>query len=68
MVQKHGLGKGLAALIPGAEPEAGGTQELPLAELEGNPLQPRRRFDREALEELAATIRTHGVLTPVVVR
>ena len=67
MVQKHGLGKGLAALIPGAEAEATAL-EIPLAELEGNPLQPRRRFDQEALEELAATIRTHGVLTPVVIR
>jgi len=68
MVQKHGLGRGLAALIPGAETEAGGALEVPLTELEGSPLQPRRRFDQEALEELAATIRTHGVLTPVVIR
>jgi ParB family chromosome partitioning protein len=44
------------------------TLEIPLAELESNPLQPRRHFDQAALEELAATIRAHGVLTPVVVR
>ncbi|HSB68367.1 MAG TPA: ParB/RepB/Spo0J family partition protein [Candidatus Methylomirabilis sp.] len=42
--------------------------EIPLAELEANPFQPRRQFDQAALEELAATIRAHGVLTPVVVR
>ncbi len=68
MVQKRGLGRGLSALIPGAG-EAGATGlEIPLEELESNPLQPRRNFDQAALEELAATIRTHGVLTPVVVR
>lgn len=55
-------------MFPAAETEAAAALEIPLAELEGNPLQPRRRFDQEALEELAATIRTHGVLTPVVIR
>ena len=69
MVQKRGLGRGLGALIPGAEPAPSTTiQELPLADLEINPFQPRKHFDTEALEELAATIREHGVLTPVVVR
>ncbi len=68
MVQKRGLGKGLGALIPGAEAAAGTGLEIPLAELESNPMQPRRHFDPGALEELAATIRAHGVLTPVVVR
>ncbi len=68
MVQKRGLGRGLSALIPGAEAAAGTTLEISLAELESNPLQPRRRFEPGALEELAATIRAHGVLTPVVVR
>jgi ParB family chromosome partitioning protein len=68
MVQKRGLGRGLSALIPGAEGAGGTALEIPLAELESNPEQPRRHFDSAALEELAATIRTHGVLTPVVVR
>jgi len=68
MVQKHGLGRGLSALIPGAEETGATSLEIPLAELESNPLQPRRHFEQAALEELAATIRTHGVLTPVVVR
>jgi len=70
MVQKRGLGRGLGALIPGAEPPQPSTtvQELPLVDLEINPFQPRKHFDTEALEELAATIREHGVLTPVVVR
>jgi ParB family chromosome partitioning protein len=70
MVQKRGLGRGLGALIPGADPGQPSTtvQELPLVDLEINPFQPRKHFDTEALEDLAATIREHGVLTPVVVR
>jgi ParB family chromosome partitioning protein len=68
VAQKRGLGRGLSALIPGAEGAGGSVLEIPLAELESNPLQPRRRFEPAALEEMAATIRTHGVLTPVVVR
>jgi ParB family chromosome partitioning protein len=68
MVQKRGLGRGLGALIPGAEPTQTMVQEISLAEVETNPFQPRRHFDQEALDELAATIREHGVLTPVVVR
>jgi len=68
MVQRRGLGRGLGALIPGAEESPRGPQELPLSDIAANPTQPRKRFDQTALEELAATIRTHGVLTPVVVR
>ena len=68
MVQKHGLGKGLGALIPGADLTRPSVQELPLANLELNPFQPRKHFNEAALEELASTIREHGILTPVVVR
>lgn len=68
MAQKRGLGRGLSALIPGAEPAQTTVQELPLAELEVNPHQPRKHFDLAALEDLASTIREHGILTPVVVR
>lgn len=67
MVQKRGLGRGLGALIPGADTPSN-NQELPLAEIEVNPFQPRKHFNQEALEDLAATIREHGILTPVVVR
>ena len=68
MVQKRGLGRGLGALIPGAEPTWTTVQEISLGELEMNPFQPRKHFNQAALEELAATIREHGMLTPVVVR
>lgn len=40
---------------------------LPLDEIRANPLQPRRRFDQERLQELADSIRLHGVVQPVVV-
>jgi ParB family chromosome partitioning protein len=68
MAQKRGLGRGLGALIPGAEGAGATSLEISLTQLQSNPLQPRRRFDQAALEELASTIRAHGVLTPVVVR
>lgn len=68
MAQKRGLGRGLEALIPGAGPALPTVRELPIAELETNPFQPRKHFDQAALEELASTIREHGILTPVVAR
>jgi len=68
MVQRHGLGRGLGALIPGAELTRPTVQELPLADLTLNPFQPRKHFNQAALEEMASTIREHGILTPVVVR
>lgn len=40
---------------------------LPLAKLQANPDQPRRNFDQEALEELAASIKEHGVIQPIIV-
>lgn len=44
-----------------------GFTELPLDAIRANPLQPRRRFDQERLQELAESIRVHGVVQPVVV-
>ncbi|HTX54746.1 MAG TPA: ParB/RepB/Spo0J family partition protein [Candidatus Baltobacteraceae bacterium] len=68
MVQKRGLGRGLGALIPGAETPQGTAQEIGLDQIEANPYQPRHRFGGAALDELASTIKAHGVLTPIVVR
>jgi len=67
---KRALGRGLSALLPPpAESEAGGQlRELSVDSLLPNPLQPRRRFTPEALDELAASIRATGVLQPIVVR
>ena len=71
MSKRGGLGRGLSALIPGA-PEAGepfgGLLEVPVNAVAPNPRQPRTRFDDEAIEALAASIREVGILQPVVVR
>jgi ParB family chromosome partitioning protein len=67
-MKRSALGKGIAALIPDAPPaRPGAGSELLLREIHANPLQPRRRFTSESLEELVASIRQHGVLQPVVV-
>ena len=71
MSKRGGLGRGLSALIPGA-PEAGeaatGLLEVPAGSIAPNPKQPRSRFDDDALQELAASIREVGILQPIVVR
>lgn len=61
---------GLGSLIPGAELSTGeGTAELvPLTAIAVNPYQPRRVFNEEALDELAESIRQHGILQPMTVR
>ncbi len=65
----RGLGRGLDALIPAAV-MADGDQivELPVAGIVPNQGQPRQVFDDEALNELAASIKLHGILQPIVVR
>ncbi len=65
---KHGLGRGLGALIPPAESSIqheSGIQQVALAQIEPNPRQPRREIKSPALEELAASIREHGLLQPL---
>jgi ParB family chromosome partitioning protein len=53
-----------------ATPElgAGGARELPLEDISANPFQPRKRFDDQAIKELATSIRATGVLQPILVR
>ena len=65
--RKSGLGRGLDALIPVDHPSVG-FAELELEEISPSPQQPRARFDDDALEGLAASIREVGVLQPIVVR
>jgi ParB family transcriptional regulator, chromosome partitioning protein len=64
---RRGLGRGLEVLIGGAasSPEL---VQLPLGSIKPNSRQPRRRFDAESISELADSIRTQGVVQPVVVR
>ena len=69
-MNRKALGKGLEALIPDAPMEAVGglVRELRVREIRRNEEQPRSRFDDETIAELAASIRTYGVIQPVVVR
>lgn len=75
MAAKHiGLGRGLGALIKdvpaaeaGAEP-AGGITKVPIEKIHKSPWQPRQNLRAEALEDLAHSIREHGVLQPLLVR
>jgi ParB family transcriptional regulator, chromosome partitioning protein len=67
VASRYGLGRGLEALIPRTEAEAG-VIEVPVDRIARNPHQPRARFDDEELAELAASIVEHGVIQPVVVR
>jgi ParB family chromosome partitioning protein len=75
MPRKPGLGKGLDALIPLGEflpederaPLPSGVVQLPIERISTNPHQPRARIDPGKLTELADSIRTHGVIQPLVV-
>src|SRR5436190_10090907 len=62
------MGRGLAAILPRSQREGeDGLRELPLDLIRPNPRQPRRSFDEAALGELAQSIRSRGLLQPVVV-
>jgi ParB family chromosome partitioning protein len=62
------LGRGLEALIPEAGHPKPVATELDIDQISPNPYQPRLELDEKSLEELADSIRTHGVLQPVLVR
>lgn len=66
--RKPGMGRGLAAILP--EPAAGGPElrEVAVASIRPNPDQPRTRFDAKALDALAGSIETAGLLQPLIVR
>ena len=70
MTTRRGLGKGLGALIPAGDSETGrppaGVAEVSLADIAPNPRQPRDNMEPAALEELAESIRTHGLIQPLV--
>ncbi|MBR4201189.1 MAG: ParB/RepB/Spo0J family partition protein [Oscillospiraceae bacterium] len=64
-----GLGSGLSSLFEQNAADPGsGVQTVRITEIEQNRGQPRKRFDDEALTELAESIQTHGMLQPIVVR
>lgn len=66
---KGGLGSGLESLLEQNTAEAGaGVQTLRISEIEQNRSQPRKRFDEDAITELAESIQQHGMIQPIVVR
>lgn len=75
--ERRGLGRGLSALMADVNIAADGRDDgrqpraeavLPIERLAPNPDQPRRDFDRESLEDLAASIRSKGIIQPLIVR
>ena len=68
MQSKPGLGRGLGALLSSTPVEGDTLLQIRVDQVEANPNQPRKAFDSNALEELAASIRSSGLIQPVVVR
>lgn len=84
MSKKKALGRGLNALLGESNADEdrlevdiplgktgrgpGTIPEIPVEQIEANPFQPRTHFDKEALEELAESIRVHGIIQPITVR
>jgi ParB family chromosome partitioning protein len=80
--RQRGLGRGLSALLeeasaeqpvqppaaPPSAPSAGGVRHLPIELIQANPDQPRKNFDSEELQSLADSIRSRGVIQPIIVR
>ncbi len=83
-MKKRALGRGLSALLSDSEDErsevditspaavtvirTSNLDEIPVEEIETNPFQPRQHFDKEALNELAESIKVHGIIQPITVR
>ncbi len=67
MAYKGGLGRGLDAIIPASEEARAGTDSVPIGNIIPNPRQPRTIMAEEGLQELAESIRQHGILQPLIV-
>lgn len=68
MSRRRGLGSGLDALIPSSATQSSeAVRQIPIDAIRANRSQPRTRFDEQALEELAASIRAHGLIQPIIV-
>ncbi|QKS73109.1 ParB/RepB/Spo0J family partition protein [Paenalkalicoccus suaedae] len=66
-----GLGKGIGAFFPTDKEEVeveGKVEDIKLSQIRPNPYQPRKTFDKEAMQELADSIQTYGVVQPIILR
>lgn len=82
MSKKKALGRGLNALLSDSDNDerlesdlpvvhpapSGSISEIPVGQIEVNPFQPRTHFDQESLQELAESIKLHGIIQPITVR
>lgn len=81
MSKKRALGKGLSALLESASTDitttnttlqgsqtVGSISSIPISKIEANPFNPRTNFEQEALNELASSIKEHGIIQPLTVR
>ena len=67
-MKRTGLGRGLDALLPQSEAFLDTTvRDIPIADIDPNLSQPRKEFDKDALEQLADSIRQAGILQPILV-
>jgi ParB family chromosome partitioning protein len=67
MKRMRGLGRGLAAILPGGE-SLEDLQLIDIDAIEPNPYQPRKKFSEQELRELAESIKANGLLQPIIVR
>ena len=70
-MSRGSLGKGLSALLPGAQNRgdaAAVIRNVDMDSIDPNPFQPREKFNEESLEELAKSIKSHGVIEPIILR
>jgi ParB family transcriptional regulator, chromosome partitioning protein len=75
MAKASALGRGLGALLSEIEeaydnelPKKGGVEEIAVTKIRPNPYQPRKHFDAESLAELSESIKSHGLLQPIVLK
>ncbi len=75
MAKASALGRGLGALLSEIEeaydnelPKKGGVEDINISKVRPNPYQPRKHFDPESLAELSESIKSHGLLQPIVVK
>lgn len=68
MDDRKALGRGLGALLPGAPAQDKGSTDVPLHLVDPNPYQPRQYWDDQQIDELALSIREHGLIQPVILR
>src|SRR5664280_1225042 len=67
-VKRPALGRGLTSLMNQISPDSAPQREVPVGSLVPNRHQPRTHFDEAAMEDLASSLKTHGMVQPIVAR